>query len=580
MKSIAIFIGLFMAAIMITCCGGSGSGGGSGNSASTGTTGGGSTGGQTNPVCVPAAITADVQAPVFVRNLSGQTSWFASPIVADLDGDNENELIAAYYSVYVFSATGDLLDRADGNGARIYAPHVVTDLEGDGIYEIACGQSSEVYVYEWRNGELNLKSGWPADTDTAGNSPEIRGMAAADLDGNGTIEIVVTNTNGSGAQVFAFNSEGGLYQPAGVSYPAWPRYNTLSGTGGDAGRNGPGHNGYGCYGLNVGIGGIDDDPELEIIVTYDNHHIQVFDHDGVAHNASAYFTNRSSSYQGNPLTWGQFIRWADPLVEKNHYNLHTGDWPHPDNQEWLQWTQSPPNVADIDGDGDNEVIGIPNVERYTPYVTQAYAVMVLEGTYGDGQRSARRLTGWENLPRGDAPIDVEGWYPPSTPPAPATVNIQGDSRPEIVVTLNDGFVYAFDAEATELWRYNFTHGKPIMFASEVMAADLNRDGSPELIFSTFGDPNELDSGHLVILAANGAVLHDIALPNAGQNGNGNGAPAAPAIADLDGDGQLEIMVQTFEHGMDIFTVPGSGCDCLLWATARGGPLRMGSPNGN
>jgi hypothetical protein len=37
-----------------------------------------------------------------------------------------------------------------------------------------------------------------------------------------------------------------------------------------------GHQGFGCYGLNVGIGNIDDDKELEIIVTYDNHLINAF----------------------------------------------------------------------------------------------------------------------------------------------------------------------------------------------------------------------------------------------------------------------------------------------------------------
>jgi len=84
----------------------------------------------------------------------------------------------------------------------------------------------------------------------------------------------------------------------------------------------------------------------------------------------------------------------------------------------------------------------------------------------------------------------------------------------------------------------------------------------------------------VVLAANGALLHDVPLPNPGQNGNGNGAPAAPTVADLDGDGQLEILVQTFDHGLDVFTVPGSGTSCLLWPTARGGPLRTGSPSGN
>lgn len=547
---------------------------------------GSSTGGQTNPVCFDDGGTEDVQAPEFLYNLDGQTGWFASPLVVDLDGDGAKELIAAYYSLYVFDAEGRQLDRADGNGGRIFAPHVVADVEGDGVFEIACGQRHEVYLYEWRDGRLQLKSGWPADTTCAGQSPEIRGMAAADLDGNGTLEIVVTTTQTQstsigGAQVFAFSLNGELYQPTGISYPAWPRYNALSGEGGDADRNGQGHSGFGCYGLNVGIGDIDDDPELEVIVTYDNHHIQAFDHDGVAHDASRYFTNRSSSYSGNTMTWGQFIRWADPQVEDDHYHLHTGDWPHPDRQAWLQWTHSPPNVVDLNGDGQNEVLAIPNVERETdPYVTQAYAVMVLQGTYGDGQRSAMRLPGWEILPRGGAPVKVDGWYPPSVPPAATTVDIQGDARPEIVVSLNDGFIHAFDAEANELWRYNFTHGKSIMFASEVMVADLNQDGSPEMIFSTYGDPEVHDSGYLIILAADGAPLYDIPLPNPGHNGNGNGAPAAPTVADLDGDGQLEIAVQTFDHGMDIFTVPGSQSDCLLWSTARGGPLRIGAPNGN
>ena len=50
--------------------------------------------------------------------------------------------------------------------------------------------------------------------------------------------------------------------------------------------------------------------------------------------------------------------------------------------------------------------------------------------------------------------------------------------------------------------------------------------------------------------------------------------------DLDGDGRLEILVQTFDHGLDIFTVPGSGSNCPLWTTARGGPLRTGAPSGN
>jgi hypothetical protein len=538
-----------------------------------------------NAICAAGEPAGEVQEPVFVANLRGQTSWYASPVIADLDGDGSNELIAAYYSVYIFDSERQLLaDSADGDDGRVYAPHVVVDLEGDGSKEIVVGRGHEVVAYSWSGDSSALDRRWVADTTTAGNQPEVRGLAAADLDGDGLIEVVATTTQTAstadgGAQVFVFDVDGRIYQPVGGHQPAWPRYNNRPGEGNDADRNLQGHSGFGCYGLNVAIGNIDDDAELEIVATYDNHHIQAFNHDGVAIDSAPWFTNRASEFAGQRLTWGQFIRWADPQIEADHYHDHTGEWPHPSWAEWLQWTASPPNIVDLDGDGDNEVLGIPNVEMHEPYETQAYALMVLEGAYGDGSRSAMRLPGWEDLPRGERPILVDGWYPPRGVPAAVTVNLQGDDRPEILVSLNDGFLYAFDADAQVLWRFNYTHGHPVMYASEPVIADLNQDGSPEVLFATYGAPDVTDSGNLLVLAADGTPLHDIALPNPGSNGNGNGAPAAPAVGDLDGDGELEIFVQTFDHGMDVFTVPGSGDACLPWPTARGGPLRMGQPNG-
>ena len=52
-------------------------------------------------------------------------------------------------------------------------------------------------------------------------------------------------------------------------------------------------------------------------------------------------------------------------------------------------------------------------------------------------------------------------------------------------------------------------------------------------------------------------------------------PAAPSIGDLDGDGTLEIVLTTFDHGIDVFHVPGSGTNCLPWPTGRGNLLRNG-----
>lgn len=569
--------------------GGGGGSGGSGGSSGGGGNGGGvsggsSTGGKRNPTCNTGTSQGAVQKPVFWKHLEGQTSWYASPVVADLDGDGKNELIAAYYKLYVFDSQGKLLDSVDPGEGRVYAPHVVTDLEGDGTMDIVAGEGSKVFAYEWKGGKMVPKAGWPVDTTTANHPPEVRGLAAADLDGNGSIEIVATTTqtaktSDGGAQVFVYEPDGKLYQPAGISWQAWPRYNNKTGTGNDADRNGMGHSGFGCYGLNVGIGNIDDDPDLEILATYDNHHIQAFKKDGVAIDSSSWFTNRDSNYPGERLTWGQFIRWADPAVEKAHYHDHTGSWPDINQTPWLQWTASPPNVVDLDGDGKNEVVGVPNVELHEPYVTQYYAIMALDGAQGDGSRSAMRHAGWETLPHGDKPMQVSGYYPPGGVPAPTTVNIQGDDHPEIVVSLNDGFVYCYDYTGKRIWRFNYTFGKKIMYSSEVTVADLNQDGSPELLFTTYGDPDVQDSGHLVILGADGSLLFDTPLPNPGHNGNGNGAPAAPAVGDLDGDGVLEVFVQTFDHAMDVFKIPGSADNCMLWPTARGGPLRMGQPNG-
>ena len=73
--------------------------------------GGSSTGGERNAICATGEPGGEVQEPVFIANLRGQTSWYAAAVIADLDGDGSNELIAAYYSVYVFDSERQLLAR-------------------------------------------------------------------------------------------------------------------------------------------------------------------------------------------------------------------------------------------------------------------------------------------------------------------------------------------------------------------------------------------------------------------------------------------------------------------------------------
>jgi hypothetical protein len=530
--------------------------------------------------CSSSEQRAAVAAPRHVRRIdTGETGWFASPGLVDLTGDGRLEIVAPFYSTFVFDAKGHLLGKGTATEGRVYAPGVVADLDADNVPEIVVGGSEgTVAAYELRGGRLRVKAGWPASTCSGGECPEARGMAAADLDGDGRVEIVVTTTNTSptGSQVFVFSASGRLYRPAGGPESAWPRFNTLSGSGNDRDFNGVGNHGYGAYGENVGVGNLDDDPELEIVATFDNHQINVFNHDGTSILASPWFTNRDSEHAGRRLGWGQFIRWLSPKVEADHYHRHVGPWPHPRSAMWLQWTASPPSVADLDGDGRNEVIALPNAEMKEPYETQAYAFVVLDGAQNGGSRSARRHAGFEKPPRSGKPaVRADGdWYPPSGIPAPTIVDIAGDKRPEIVASVPDGFVYAVSPTGRRLWRYDYAHGAPKTFASEVAAADLNRDGVPELVFGIYAlSPG---AGRLVVLSSSGKLLYDIRLPRQGSNGNGIGVPAAPSIADLDGDGRLEIVVSTFDHGIDVFSVPGSGASCLPWPTGRGNLLRNGA----
>ncbi len=561
-----------------TACGGGGKATAPGGGTDPGSDPSSTTGGMRNAVCAAGTRGAGGLAPVHRFRVETGTGWFASPLVADLDGDGRAELVLAHEGVSVHDAAGKRLARAGTE--RVYAPHAIVDLDGDGKPEIIAGIRHQVFVYGYAHGMLTARPGWPASTERAGQKPEVRGLAVADLDGDGQKEVIATTTQtqptkDGGAQVFVWGADGRLFQPAGGATPAWPRYDAERGAGHDADRNGLGHQGYGCYGENVAVGNLDDDPELEIVVTYDNHRVQVFDPDGVALDASAYYTNRESDFSGQRLTYGQFIRFYDPAVEARHYHDHAGDWPGPATDEWLQWTASPPTLADLDGDGHAEILGAPNVEKHEPYVTQAYALVVLDGAQGGGARAGERHAGWETPRRGRAPV-VPGEYPPVGIPAVVVTNLQGDGAPEVLASLNDGFVYAYASDGQLLWRHGFRHGQAVRYATEPVVADLDQDGSPEVLFATYGAAEDADAGRLVGLGADGTALFDVPLPDPGQNGNGRGAAAAPTVADLDGDGQLEVLVQTFDHGVDVFTVPGSGVACLPWPTARGGPARTGA----
>ncbi len=504
------------------------------------------------------SASADVAKPRFVRNIdTGETGWFSSPGLVDLAGDRRLEIVAPFYSTFVYDRRGRQLGKGTATRGRVYAPGVVADLDKDGTKEIVVGgNEGTVAAYNLRGGGLALK--WSASTCSGGQCPETRGMAAGDLDRDGRIEVVATTTNTSrtGSQVFAFSADG-------ANAPGWPRYNAS-----DATFNGAGNVGYGAYGENVGIGNLDRDPQLEVVVTYDNHQINLFNHDGTSALASSWYTNRQSAFAGNRLGWGQFIRWLSPKVEDDHLHRHTGEWPHPQRNAWLQWTASPPSIADLDRDGRNEVIGVPNVEKNEPYETQAYAFMVLDGAYGN--RSGRRHKGFRSsrsrASRRSA-VTATGTRRAASPRRPSPV--AGSSRRSPTASSTPSVPTGGGCGATTMRAGRRRPSLPRSWPRTSTAT-----AGPSSSSASTGSRPAPAASSCSRPRAGGCTTSACAAR--ARTGTASASPPRPRSATSTATAGSRSCVSTFDHGIDIYRVPRSNAKRLPWPTGRGGLLRDGS----
>jgi uncharacterized repeat protein (TIGR01451 family) len=496
----------------------------------------------------PAAIAAPVLKWVHggCDGSSCETGWYSSPAVADLDKDGYPEVIGASYSLYLINGlTGATKLTLDPTNNRIWPDVVVADLQPDGDLEIVTGNGAgDLAVYNHQGVSL-----WRTKTITAS---ELRSLAVADLDGNGSLEIIVASTSSS--------NQWSVYRANGTMYPSsWPQHSPSA----------PGY-AAGCYNENIAAGDLDGDGRGEIIGPNDTHYIDAFNDDGSQISANSMF--------GANKLWSQVGVHVDQAVDIRGY-ANCGVEHRPN------FADSAPIIADLDGNGTPETVVIGNVYNCgtNPY-TDLYQMPFIFNV--DRSRWTGSGFDWTVIPTPDskAAPKSEDWHKIETDePNPVAADIDGDGHKEILFSSYDGRVHAYWLDKTEhgSWPYSVYQQSEgfIRFATEPVVADLDGNGKAEVIFASWTQKGSNHTGKLYILDYLGNPVQIVDLPF-GSGSTWDGALAAPTLADIDGDNQLEVVLNTANSGLVAYDLPGSRTDGILWGTGRGSYQRNGLAMGS
>jgi subtilisin family serine protease len=253
----------------------------------------------------------------------------------------------------------------------------------------------------------------------------------------------------------------------------------------------------------------------------------------------------SRDYGGYEVVAG-FMPDNFPLISK--INAYTGDgntlpgWP----RNSANYTDYPPSLGDIDGDGVDEIF-----------------IQEEDGGLHAYRADGTQLPGWP----------AWGW--PQRLNTSAIADLDGDGYPELVTASESSCsgvcgsnLYAFRRDATPL------SGFPVTFGGApdnyLAIGDVDGDGSPEIIaYGSLGTYGSLSTPNGIYIFSNhGNLKRTIPIEGSADY------MTAPALADLDGDGIPEIIVQT--DGF-LTAVRGDGSIFPGWPVPTGGWKGNSSP---
>jgi uncharacterized repeat protein (TIGR01451 family) len=501
-----------------------------------------------------AATFQAIQTPILKWKFGGcySSSWcdtgsYASPAVADMDGDGSQEVIGAGDTLVSLNGQdGSLRWKAPLAVHSAWADVVVADIDGNGSLDIAV-TTADGYLFRFDRAGNKIWSLQPG-------ANVVRGLSAYDLDNDGSLELIVT-----GATYANYKRNTWVYEHDGSLRAGWPQLTNDSGYA------------AGAWNDNATVGDMDGDGVAEIYVPSDVHYICAYDSNGAQLQASPIYGD---------LGWGKVGTWENFANELINYGSCSPSDGRAERHR-TDFLHSPGVIADVNGDGTFELVVTGNVyDCAVPPPNNKYT-----GVYiFNADRSRFNADGydWRSVPLDTgAPLSQAEVVTNMTMPNPVVADLDGDGKQEILFPSYDGRLHAFwlDKQEHHNWPYQVYKSAEgsYRYASEPVVADLDNNGTAEVIFGSWVHTYSNLAGKLHILDYQGNPLYEIDLPEAIYQVDLNGARAAPTLANIDDDADLEVVLNTASAGLVAYDLPGTSNARILWGTGRGNYQRTGSP---
>lgn len=468
-----------------------------------------------------------IEPPCLIESFGkGEGNYRGSPIAEDINGDGRPEIIwSTWNRIHVSSWRGRSLWSQAISG-RNFSGAVLGNLDGDDTREIIVGDNKgNIHVF---NHAGRVMKGWPQRVFMGA---DIRSIASADVDADGQDEVVVFSAltdRGLQPNMYMFEGNGSVMS-------GFPHYRP-----GDPFLGG-GYKQAGGYNCSLAVGDITGDGKKEMVCTQDYGSVVVWQANGRPVRTAPRYHSHSRLESPH---WGEVRSWGSSSLEKTKWGQGA--------RYFLEFTYSPPAIADIDLDGQPEIIAVPNLERgeVGPIRGSAVCVWNRDRTYKQGFDPA--------------PMVTKSLFSTRCEPNLAAVpgDIQGDERLEILALHVDGTLRAYNSSGTELWVFQAIPDAH-WDMSEPILVDVTGDCKAEILHVV----SHRSSKRSILRVLNGAgeSLLAFRLPFH--------TLSAPTIADLNGDGHPEMIcaATSSKTGKVIHVYQWSSLnpECMPWFTGRG-----------